>query len=93
MLRPGDNGVGIDPAIVNEGKEGHFALQGTRERAGGIMAQLTVETSRSAGLRSDWPFLAASSIAARFLDGQCEWYDATVADLSFGEPRRLVTDD
>jgi nitrate/nitrite-specific signal transduction histidine kinase len=49
VLRIRDNGVGIDPAIVNGGKEGHFGLQGMRERAGRIMAKLSVETSRVAG--------------------------------------------
>jgi signal transduction histidine kinase len=49
VLRVRDNGVGIDPAIVNEGKDGHFGLQGMRERAGRIMAKLTVETSTVAG--------------------------------------------
>ena len=49
MLRIRDNGVGIDPAVVNGGKQGHFGLQGMRERADRIMAKLTVETSRIAG--------------------------------------------
>ena len=49
MLRIRDNGVGIDPAIVNGGKAGHFGLQGMRERADRIMAKLTVETSTAAG--------------------------------------------
>jgi signal transduction histidine kinase/ligand-binding sensor domain-containing protein len=49
VLRIRDNGVGIDPAIVNEGKEGHFGLQGMRERARRIMAKLTVETSKVSG--------------------------------------------
>jgi signal transduction histidine kinase len=49
ILRVRDNGVGIDPAIVDEGKEGHFGLQGMRERARRIMAKLTVETSVESG--------------------------------------------
>ena len=49
VLRVRDNGVGIDPAIASEGKEGHFGLRGMRERAGRIMAKLTVETSASSG--------------------------------------------
>jgi signal transduction histidine kinase/ligand-binding sensor domain-containing protein len=49
VLRIRDNGVGIDPAIVKEGKEGHFGLQGMRERARRIMAKLTVETSKVSG--------------------------------------------
>jgi signal transduction histidine kinase/ligand-binding sensor domain-containing protein len=49
VLRVRDNGVGIDPAIVNEGKDGHFGLQGMRERALRIMAKLTVESSTVSG--------------------------------------------
>jgi signal transduction histidine kinase len=44
-----DNGIGIDPAVVGKGKEGHFGLQGMRERARRIMAKLTVETSTVSG--------------------------------------------
>ena len=49
ILRVQDNGVGIAPAVVDEGKEGHFGLQGMRERARRIMAKLTVETSAASG--------------------------------------------
>lgn len=48
-LRVRDNGVGIDPSIMDEGKEGHFGLQGMRERARRIMAKITVETFAGAG--------------------------------------------
>jgi len=49
ILRVRDNGIGIDPAIVGEGKEGHFGLQGMQERAGRIMSKLTVDTSTASG--------------------------------------------
>ncbi|MGA8087269.1 MAG: two-component regulator propeller domain-containing protein [Terracidiphilus sp.] len=49
MLCVRDNGVGIAPAIAEGGREGHFGLQGMRERADRIMAKLTVETSASNG--------------------------------------------
>jgi signal transduction histidine kinase len=44
-----DNGVGIASNILDEGKEGHFGLQGMRERAHRIMAKLTVDTSVESG--------------------------------------------
>jgi signal transduction histidine kinase len=44
-----DNGVGIDPDIVNGAKAGHFGLKGMRERADRIMAKLSVETSPGSG--------------------------------------------
>jgi signal transduction histidine kinase len=49
VLRISDNGVGIDPAVARAGKEGHFGLQGMRERAGRIGAKLTVESSVGSG--------------------------------------------
>ena len=49
ILTVRDNGVGIDSSVISEGKEGHFGLQGMRERADRIMAKLTVETSASNG--------------------------------------------
>jgi hypothetical protein len=38
MLRVSDNGIGIDPAVLDLGKDGHFGLQGMRERAGLIIS-------------------------------------------------------
>lgn len=49
ILRVRDNGIGIDPATMSEGKEGHFGLQGMRERAGHIMSKLTIDTSTPSG--------------------------------------------
>jgi signal transduction histidine kinase len=48
-VRVADNGVGIDPAIVDEGKDGHFGLQGLRERAARIGAKLTLVSSDRSG--------------------------------------------
>lgn len=48
-LRVSDNGVGIDPFIADHGKEGHFGLQGMRERANRIGAKLTIVSSASTG--------------------------------------------
>jgi ligand-binding sensor domain-containing protein/signal transduction histidine kinase len=46
-LRVSDNGAGFDPAIADKGKQGHFGLQGMRERAARIGAGLTLMTSAS----------------------------------------------
>jgi signal transduction histidine kinase len=48
-LRVADNGVGIDPAVAGSGKDGHFGLQGMRERAARVGASLTVVSSRDTG--------------------------------------------
>ena len=44
-----DNGVGIDSAIMDHGKEGHFGLHRLRERVMRIGGKLTVVTSIGSG--------------------------------------------
>jgi len=48
-LRVSDNGLGIDPAIADTGKDGHFGLQGMRERAARIGGKLTIVSSTNSG--------------------------------------------
>jgi signal transduction histidine kinase/ligand-binding sensor domain-containing protein len=48
-LRVNDNGVGIDPAVIEGGKEGHFGLRGMRERAERIGSKLTLNSSPHSG--------------------------------------------
>jgi signal transduction histidine kinase len=48
-VRVSDNGIGIDPAVIDSGKEGHFGLQGMRERAARIGAKLILVSSATSG--------------------------------------------
>ena len=48
-LRIRDDGVGIDPLILNGGKAGHWGLSGMRERAEQIGAKLNVWSQSGAG--------------------------------------------
>jgi signal transduction histidine kinase len=48
-LRVGDNGTGIDPAVADRGKDGHFGLPGMRERAARIGGKLTLVSSATFG--------------------------------------------
>jgi signal transduction histidine kinase/ligand-binding sensor domain-containing protein len=48
-LRVSDNGTGIDPVIADRGRDGHFGLQGMRERAARIGGTLTLVSSSSSG--------------------------------------------
>jgi signal transduction histidine kinase len=48
-LRVLDNGTGIDAAIADRGKDGHFGLQGMRERAARIGGKLTLVSSSNSG--------------------------------------------
>jgi signal transduction histidine kinase len=44
-----DNGIGIGESIVKQGKDGHWGLQGMRERALGIGAKMTLMTRPMSG--------------------------------------------
>jgi len=44
-LRVRDNGCGIDPQVLDAGREGHWGLQGMRERATRIGAVLEISSS------------------------------------------------
>src|SRR6185503_13314218 len=46
-LRVSDNGSGIEAAVLTEGKQGHFGLQGMRERAERIGSKLTLISTTS----------------------------------------------
>jgi ligand-binding sensor domain-containing protein len=48
-LRIRDNGVGMDSAVREHGKENHFGLEGMRERAANIGGKLTITSSSISG--------------------------------------------
>jgi signal transduction histidine kinase/ligand-binding sensor domain-containing protein len=48
-LRINDNGAGIDPDILQRGRQGHFGLHNMRERAARIMGKFSVESSVGSG--------------------------------------------
>jgi hypothetical protein len=48
-LRVADNGAGIYPAITDQGQQGHFGLQGMRERAARIGGTFALTSSSDAG--------------------------------------------
>jgi len=49
VLRVRDNGTGIDPAIAYRGKDGHFGLQGMRERTARVGGNFTLGSSPNSG--------------------------------------------
>ncbi len=49
VVRVSDDGRGIDPAVAENGKPGHFGLQGMRERAARIGAKLRLVSSANSG--------------------------------------------
>jgi signal transduction histidine kinase len=49
ILRFNDNGVGIDPDVMDAGKSGHFGIQGMKERSARIRARITITSTLNAG--------------------------------------------
>lgn len=49
VVRVSDDGRGIDPAVLENGKPGHFGLQGMRERAARIGGRLSLASSANSG--------------------------------------------
>jgi len=49
QMRVRDNGTGIDPQVLRNGREGHWGLAGMRERAARIGGLLKISTSPSNG--------------------------------------------
>src|ERR1700685_601190 len=48
-MRVGDDGHGIDPQVLDTGRQGHWGLTGMRERAARIGGLLKISSSSSAG--------------------------------------------
>ena len=48
-MRIRDNGCGIDPQVLDAGREGHWGLAGMRERATRIGGSLTISSAGSVG--------------------------------------------
>lgn len=49
MVRVKDDGVGMDTATLLRGKQGHYGLQGMRERAARIRGKFTIISSQKSG--------------------------------------------
>jgi signal transduction histidine kinase len=50
ILRVADDGIGIDPVVLSEGKKGHYGIIGMQERAARIGGRLSI-TSDATGTR------------------------------------------
>src|SRR5262249_21390159 len=49
QMRVRDNGIGIDPQVLRDGREGHWGLAGMRERAERIGGFLNISSSPTSG--------------------------------------------
>ena len=67
-LRIRDDGVGIEAAILNDGRTGHYGVPGMRERAAAIGTQLEIWTREGAG--TEIQLTVPGSIAYKSLGAQ-----------------------
>jgi signal transduction histidine kinase/ligand-binding sensor domain-containing protein len=68
-----DDGYGIDPRVLQEGREGHWGLSGMRERAERIGARLRVRSRVSAGTEVELSVPASSAFKTETSRPQ-RWY-------------------
>lgn len=64
-LRVRDNGSGIDPDILSDGRAGHWGLSGMRERAQTIGSQLNIWSHKGAGTEIELIIAAAVAYPPR----------------------------
>jgi len=84
-LRIRDNGTGIDPRVLNDGKAGHWGLSGMRERAHRILAQLKIWSHAGAGTEVEltipakiaYPSTRGKSLWGRLINSAIEAEDKT----------------
>ena len=70
-LRIRDDGEGVAPAILEDGRAGHYGLPGMRERASEIGAKLDIWSGVGTGTEIDLSI--AGSIAYRKRPGRARW--------------------
>ena len=69
-----DNGCGIDPKLLQSGREGHWGLPGMRERAERIGAKLHVWSSPSAGTEVELSVPSHVAFQSRFSGRTPGWF-------------------
>ncbi len=64
-LRISDDGIGIDPAILDAGRERHFGLTGMRERARGIRGRISIASRAGGGTEIELIIAAGIAYVAK----------------------------
>ena len=73
IVRVLDNGRGIDPQIVQVGREGHWGLSGMRERAGKIGAKLKILSKTEGGTEVELRVPARIAFDSQNSDSKTGW--------------------
>ena len=68
-----DNGCGMDPDVLQSGREGHWGLSGMRERASKIGARLKVLSAPNAGTEVDLGLAGGAAFEASATRRWTDW--------------------
>ncbi len=79
-LRVRDDGVGIDPQILNGGRPGHYGLTGMRERAQTLGGQLVIWSRSGAGTEIDLGIPALVAYQNGFRSFGLQWIKRLTGD-------------
>jgi signal transduction histidine kinase len=74
QVRVRDDGKGIDPAVVDDGRPGHFGIPGMRERAGLVGGHLEVWSRAGLGTEMELTIPAADAYATPRGRGLSWWF-------------------
>jgi signal transduction histidine kinase len=74
IMRVRDDGCGIDPHVLQTGREGHWGLSGMRERAGKIGAKLKVWSKNAEGTEVELRIPARIAFEMATTDGVSNWF-------------------
>ncbi len=65
ILRVRDDGVGLDPKLLAQGRDGHWGLQGMRERTRQVGGSLEIRSEENSGTVVELSVPAAARIPGR----------------------------
>jgi len=83
-----DDGCGIDPGVLDSGREGHWGLSGMRERAEKIGAVLRIWSRKNAGTEVELSVPARSALQAAGAGGVPAWSEDQAGTLDLGQRLR-----
>jgi signal transduction histidine kinase len=83
-----DNGRGIDPEVLQRGRDGHWGLPGMRERAERIGARLSLWSSATAGTEVELSIPSDLAFQSEPRTGPWRWFAGLYSRRTGGKTNR-----